>query len=135
LLNGIDEGWNNCKNLLNSPHIIERLRDLNFNSVSAATVKKINNVLSDPYFTFDRVKEASCACADLYVWIWNIAKVRSLILGILPASRVIVPTIAWPSQEKQRPSTSPSKRTSPMKIVYERPSTLYVVNDAEVIKT
>lgn len=110
LLNGIEESWNNCKNLLNTTQICARLKDLDLNSINATTIKKVNRDLSDPYFTFDSVREASCACADLYVWIWNIAKVRSMMLGIPPATRELISVIEWPSEVKTRPVTAKKRK-------------------------
>ena len=60
-------------------------------------VTKINADLFDPNFNYEGCIKNSKACASLYVWIWNMAKVRSLILGIPVATKQekIEVTLAW----------------------------------------
>ena len=120
--------WVDIKKFMNG-QFLSKLQNFDTNTLSPATVKKINADLSDPDFNWDTCCMNSAACCGLYVWIWNIAKVRSLMLGIpvatkkekvevspqkSPKKKVARKEKATPIEEEPvmmtRPMTSPVKR-------------------------
>jgi len=55
------------------------LKNYDATSLSPHDLQKANEMLAD--LSYDSCVNNSRACAGLFVWAWNICKIRSMILG------------------------------------------------------
>lgn len=73
------------KLMRDGPAFIKRLRDYDATTLTVQRLTACNTILANPDLTYETCKKSSHAASNLYVWIWNVCKIRSMILGVRTA--------------------------------------------------
>ena len=86
LLTGNNANKVNFKVLLKDINMfLKMLKEFDIDGISVETLNQCNKRLSNPDLTYERIKSVSSAASSIYVWAWNICKIRSLMVGVTPA--------------------------------------------------
>jgi hypothetical protein len=68
--------------MANAKEFYNALKTYDASKLTHEEVKACNNILAQPSFTYHSVSSSAEAACGLYVWVWNICKIRSLVLGL-----------------------------------------------------
>jgi hypothetical protein len=80
ILVGGERTWAAGKNMFrDGPKFIKVLANYDATVLSPIDLQQANEILAD--LTYDGCCKNSSACAGLFVWAWNICKIRSMITG------------------------------------------------------
>jgi dynein heavy chain len=58
LIKGVETSWGSFKKLIANPdHFLDSLQELDYNSIPASTIKKVNKELSNPDFSYESLNK------------------------------------------------------------------------------